>query len=917
MAEERPDPDTLLARIRAEEEETRRGPRGKLKVFFGMAPGVGKTYAMLEAGRKLSREGRDVVVGYVEPHARPETLALVLGLDILPRREIQYQGLKLFDLDVEAALRRKPEVILVDELAHTNAPGSVHAKRWQDVEQLLAGGIDVYTTLNVQHIESLNDVVAQITGVSVRETVPDSVFDGANEIDVVDISPEELLDRLREGKVYVPEQARRALENFFQKGNLIALRELTLRRGADRIGAQVDDYRRRHAIEETWPAHEHLLVCVSPSPMSARLIRATRRMGAGLQAKWTALHVETPAAAALSQDDRSRLARNLHLAEQLGARIATVSGPDMIGEVIAYAKAENVTKIIVGKTLQPRWREWLRGSFVYEITRRSGDIDVYVISGDRESEEPPAHKLGPRRPARIGYFWAFVLVALTTALGFVLSPRLRDANLAMIYLLAVVVSALFWGRGPSILASILGVAVFDFCFIRPEFTFAVSDTQYLLTFGVMLATGLIISTLASRIPLRAEEARRRESRTATLLAMSRDLSALPDLDSIVRAAVQHVASTLHSTVAVLLPDENRRLRAAAIAGEWSLPERDWSIAQWAFEHRERAGRGTSTLPGAEALYVPLVASRGTVGLLGIRPATDDTLEPERFYMIEALAGMTALAIERALLAGEAERNRLQAEREKLRNSLLSAVSHDLRTPLAAITGASSALLEAGGELDLAARRELATSIYDESERLSRLVGNLLEMTRLESGAFRLKKEWQPIDEVLGAAVERLRRLLAGHEVQVVVPPEPLLVRLDEVLIQEVLLNLIENAAKFAPEGSRIRISAKEDDGVATIEVSDEGPGIQAGQEDRIFDKFFRDPVGAGRAGAGLGLAIAKGIVELHGGRIWAENRPEGGAVFRFTLPLDEPRPAVGPQEVPASRPAEWDGAKGPEREHEA
>jgi two-component system sensor histidine kinase KdpD len=904
MAEERPDPDVLLARIQAEEEEKHRGPKGKLKIFFGMAPGAGKTYAMLEAGRKLSQEGRDVVVGYVEPHARPETLALVLGLDVLPRREVQHQGLRLFELDLEAALKRKPEVILVDELAHTNAPGSVHAKRWQDVEQLLAAGIDVYTTLNVQHIESLNDVVAQITGVSVRETVPDSVFDGASDIEVVDLSPEELLDRLREGKVYVPEQARRALENFFRKGNLIALRELTLRRGAERVGAQVDDYRRRHAIEETWPAHEHLLVCVSPSPMSARLIRAARRMAVGLQAKWTALHVETPAAAALSQDDRSRLARNLHLAEQLGARIATASGPDMIGEVLAYAKAENVTKIIVGKTLQPRWREWLRGSFVYEISRRSGDIDVYVISGDPESEGPPAEGAAPRRPARNGYLWALALVMLATVLGFILSPRLRDTNLAMIYLLGVVVTALRWGRGPSILAAVLGVAVFDFCFVPPVFTFVVADTQYLLTFGVMLITGLIISTLASRIPLRAEEARRRERRTATLLAMSRDLSALQDLDAIVRAAVGHIGSTLRCPMAILLPDENRRLYAAANAGGWSLPDRDWSIAQWAFEHRERAGRGTSTLPGAEALYVPLAASRGTAGLLAIRLGAEEILEPERFYMIEALAGMTALAIERALLAGEAEKNRLGAEREKLRSSLLSAVSHDLRTPLAAIAGASSTLLESGADLDPAARRELAASIYEETERLSKLVGNLLDMTRLESGAFQLKRDWHPIDEILGAAVQRLRRLLRDHEVRVDVPPEPLLVHIDEVLIQEVLLNLIENAAKFAPRGTCIRIAAREAAGAVTIEVADEGPGIPAGQEERIFEKFFRDPIGAGRAGAGLGLAIAKGIVDLHGGRIWAENRPEGGAAFRFTIPLDLPRPSMRPAEPTGVRSAE-------------
>jgi two-component system sensor histidine kinase KdpD len=908
MAEERPDPDALLARIQAEEEKKKRGPRGKLKIFFGMAPGAGKTYAMLEAGRQLSKEGRDVVVGYVEPHARPETLALVLGLDVLPRREVHYQGLKLFEFHLEAALKRKPEVILVDELAHTNAPGSIHAKRWQDVQELLEAGIDVFSTLNVQHLESLNDVVAQITGISVRETVPDSVFDQASEIEIVDISPEELLDRLREGKIYLPEQARRALENFFRKGNLIALRELTLRRGAERIGAQVDDYRRRHAIAETWPAHEHLLVCVSPSPMSARLIRAARRMAAGLQAKWTALHVETPGKAALPPEDRDRLARNLHLAEQLGARIATASGQDMVAEVLAYARAENVTKIIVGKTLQPRWREWLRGSFVYEITRRSGEIDVYVISGDRHSESAPAARPPPRAPAREGYFWAAATVAFSTTVSFLLTwlfPATDPTNLVMVYLLGVVAVSFRWGPGASVLTSVLSVVAFDFCFVPPRFTFAVDDTQYLLTFGVMLLTGLVISTLAARTLLQAEAARQRESRTATLLAMSRDLSALQDLETIVRSAVTHIGGTLRSSVAILLPGDDGRLAAAAGLGGWTLPDRDWSVAQWAFEHRQRAGKGTGTLPGAEGLYIPLVVSRGTAGILAIRTGPEEpALEPERFYMIEALAGVTALAIERAQLAEEAERNRLRAETERLRNSLLSAVSHDLRTPLAAIAGASSTLVDSGRSLDEAARRELAASIYDESQRLSRLVTNLLEMTRLESGAFVLRKDWHPIDDVLGAAVHRLRQLLEKHQVEVDVPPEPLLVPLDEVLIQEVLLNLIENAAKFTPPGSRIRIAARVLGDRVAVEVADQGPGIPAGQEERVFEKFFRDPVGTGRAGAGLGLAIAKGIVDLHGGSIAAENRPEGGAVFRFTLPIDAPPPEVEPAEQPAALPAE-------------
>jgi len=892
MSDLRPDPDALLAKVKAEEAKQ---ARGKLKVFFGMAPGVGKTYAMLEAARKIGKEGADVVVGYIEPHARPETQALVLGLDVLPRREIPYRGTTLYEFDLAAALERNPQVILVDELAHTNAPGMMHAKRWQDVEDLLAAGIDVYTTLNVQHIESLNDVIAQITHIQVRETVPDDIFDRADEIELVDIAPNDLIDRLREGKVYVPEQARRAIENFFQKGHLIALREMALRRAAERVDAQMVDFRQEHSIDDTWPATERLLVCVGPSPMSARLVRTTKRMAAGLKAHWMALHVETPRDARMSTEDRARLAANLHLAEQLGAEIATVAGQSLSDEVVAFARSRNVTKIIVGKPQRARWQEWLRGSYVYELTCKCGDIDVYVISGE-QSETHKTTSPGPMPPSpRLPYLMAAVAVAICTAIGFALVQLDFDlANIIMVYLLGIVIVSLKFGRGPSVLASILSVAAFDFFFIPPHLTFAVSDTQYIVTFFVMLATGLIISALTSRLAFQAAAARGRENRTAALFALSRELAGLEQRSAIAEAAAHHVASAGSTEAAVLLLDDTRHLQILGADPEnFKLSDRDQGVAEWAFDHNERAGLGTSTLPGATALFLPLGGRQGNAGVLAVRPTkSGTTFAADQIQLLETLASLTTLALERSELAAVAEHNRVQIETERLRNSLLSAVSHDLRTPLAAIAGASSTLVESGMALDHAARHELAESIYDETERLNRLVANVLDMTRLEGEAMTIKKDWHSLEEIIGVVLNRLARQLAGHHVEAHLDPNLPLVPLDDLLIQQVFMNLLENAIRFGPSGTAIEISVRVNEREATVEVADCGPGLPVGDEAIVFDKFYRGHGAHARGGAGLGLAICRGVIELHGGKISAENRPSGGALFRFTLPIVGKPPEV-------------------------
>jgi two-component system sensor histidine kinase KdpD len=821
-------------------------------------------------------------------------------LAVLQRRELAYRGAKIMEFDLEEALRCHPELILVDELAHTNVPGMSHSKRWQDVERLLDAGIDVYTTLNVQHLESLNDVVAHITGVTVRETVPDSIFDEADEVELVDIAPDDLIERLKEGKIYLPKVAERAVDNFFNKGNLIALRELALRRTAERVGEQMEDFRERHAVERTWAARDRLLVCVGPSPFSARLVRATRRMAAGLKAPWIAVHVETPTDVQLPQSARDQLAENLHLAEQLGAETATLSGFEVAEELIRYSRARNVTKIVVGKPKQPRWREWLKRSLVDRLTHRSGDIDVYVISGEREAAAAPvARTIIPRR-VDLGYFWAVLVILLCTLLNALLIKYeyIAQPNVIMIYLLGVLAVSMRFGRGPSILASFLGVGAFDFFFVPPYLTFAVQDTQYIFTFFVMLLTALVISSLTARVKSQAESARQREQRTASLYSMSKELAAMRNREQIARAAMHHLHAACNARVLILAPDKNRQLiPLESGGGGFEMAEHDRGVAQWVFEHGQTAGSGTSTLPGARATYLPLVASCGTVGVVGVQIESQTAPDVQQIYQLDSFAGLIALALERADLAAEAKKIELQMETERLRSSLLSAVSHDLRTPLASITGASSALLDKEASLDPKTRNELIQSIFEEAERLHRLVSNLLDMTRLEAGALVLKKEWQPVEEIIGAALQRMSRMLKDHPVTTRMTDDLPFVPLDDLLIQQVFVNLLENAAKYAPPGTPIEIKAFPQGDAVMIEVADRGPGLPAEELDRVFDKFYRSSSAGVRTGAGLGLAICRGIVELHGGKIRAENIPGGGVVFRFTLPVSGSPPKAPPVET--------------------
>jgi two-component system sensor histidine kinase KdpD len=893
MEERRPDPDLILNRIRR---ETERGREGQLKIFFGAAPGVGKTYSMLEAAQQKLAEGVDVAVGLVETHKRKETEALLAGLEVIPRLSVEYRGTILSEFDIDAALKRKPTIILVDELAHTNAPGSRHKKRWQDVYELLGAGINVYTTMNVQHLESLNDVVNQITGVSVRETVPDFLLDRADEIELVDLPPDDLLQRLKEGKVYVPELAAQARQNFFRKGNLLALRELALRRTADRVDEQMQRYREVKGVKEVWPVAERILVCVGPNPRSIRLIRAAKRMAAGLRAEWIAAYVEAPHKVRPSESDLRQLAEHMRLAESLGAETVTLSGHRASEEVLTYARERNVTKIIVGKPTHPRWKDKVFGSMLDEVVRGSGEIDVYVITGDTGEPAPrPVPKIRRRKPQERGWILSIATVGVCTGVAALMFPFVSLADLAMVYVLGSMLTATRAGKVPSCFAALLNVLAFDFFFVPPRYTFAVSSPSYLVTFAVMFIVALVISRLTIKVREQANAARQRERRTAALYSLSRKLVHERGIDHLCAIAIKHISEVFSSHVVVLVPDERGTL-TIPVTGlfTFALDQKEMSVAQWTFNHRERAGLGTDTLSGAKALYLPLVAATKTVGVIGVMPArSGGFFDQEQVHVLESFANQIAMAIDRAMLSREAEQALLKAETETLRNTLLSSVSHDLRTPLAAITGAASTLLQKDVAFETSERQELLMTIYEEAEHLNHIIRNVLDMTRLEAGAITVKKEWQTFEEIVGAVLNRLAERLKDRPLKTTLPEDLPLVSFDPLLIEQVLMNLLDNAIKYTPQGTPIELSASVKDGEIIVELKDRGPGIPANAEEKIFDKFVRGSATGG--GIGLGLTICRAIIAAHGGRIWAENRPGGGSIFRFTLPLGGQPPMPEPE----------------------
>jgi len=889
--DQRPDPDELLSRIEAEEEQARKEEtgRGKLKIFFGACAGVGKTYAMLSAGRSALAEGIDVVVGLVETHGREDTKKLLDGQIILPHREVSYRGTLLKEFDIDAALARKPQLILLDELAHTNTPGSRHPKRWQDVEELRDAGINVYTTINVQHLESLNDVVARITGVWVKETVPDAVFDKADEISLVDIPSEELLKRLTEGKVYIaPEAKKRAAQNFFKKSNLIALRELALRRTAERVDALMDVYKTKGKESQGWSGADRILVCIGPDELSTKLVRSAKRMASGLKAPWTAVYIENERHHRLSKEGQEMVERNLRLADRMGAETEIIQGQNAVEDILSYAHAGNITKIIVGKATRSRWHEIMYGTLADQLIRGSGNIDIYVITGGRSDRNMLKSPFWSGQTSWQYYLSAPLMVTAFTLLLLPLRAYVPAVNLVMLYLVGIVAVALRFGRAPSILATLLTAISFNYFFIAPWHSFKASELEHIITFLVLLATGVTIGSQTARLRLQAITARKREKNTSTLYAMTRELAGSRGKVTIAQVAATHVSGVLDSDVFIWLPDEKGVLQTVVAETESEDenldPVREESVANWAFTHKQNAGFGTDTLPSAKALYVPLVASGIVVGVLGVRPReTVDSYTTDSIDTLDTLAFITATALERANAALLVEQTMLEAESEKLRNILLSSVSHDLRTPLAIITGAASTLLLEGAKISDEYRKELLRAIHEEGARLARMVTNLLDVSSLKSGSVKLNKELYFIEELIGSALMRVEGKLEKHTVTTTIDHGLPLVRMDGLLIEQVLINLLENVADYTPAGTQVTISAHVAKPDLHVVLTDNGPGIPKGEEEKIFDKFYNASRGENKSG--LGLAICRGIIKAHDGKIWAQSATEGGAIFTFTLPL--------------------------------
>ncbi len=896
----RPDPDALLERIEAQAE---REQRGRLKIYFGASAGVGKTYAMLRGAQALKAQGVDVVVGLVETHGRAETESLLLGLEVMPRRVVVVGGRQLTEFDIDAALARKPAVLLVDELAHSNAAGCRHPKRWQDIDELRAAGIEVHTTVNVQHLESLNDVVGGITQIRVHETVPDHVFDAASEVVLVDLSPDDLLLRLKQGKVYQPDQAQRAAQNFFRKGNLMALRELALRRTADRVDDEVRSYRREMGGEPgpgqspegertIWRTGEALLVAIGPAAGADKLVRTAARRAARVDAPWHAVYVETPALQRLPDARRAGILRTLQLAESLGASTATLSAPDAPAALVGYAREHNLGTVMLGRREgRPGWRRLLFWGFglAPQLARRAPDIDLLLIACEADPRRfaLAAGPIGASPASWPGYAWAALGCAITTLLCTPLLAVLALANIVMLFLLTVVAVALRFGRGPASFAALLNVLSFDYFFVLPRFSFAVSDTQYLLTFIVMLMVGLLIGQLTASLRYQVQVARLREGRARNLYQMARELGAALMSDQIAEIADRHVQAAFRARAAVLLAEDGRKLLPPSAQGQG--PALDMGLAQWSLDQAKPAGFGTDTLPASRVLYLPLIAPMRPRGVIAVEPESPRQLMvPEQRRLLETYAALIAIAIERVHFVTVARDTLVQVESERLRNSLLAALSHDLRTPLTSLLG-SSETLACALQREGSSHAALADTLRSQAHRTTQMVANLLEMARLQSGTVTLRPDWLSLEELVGSARRSIETVLASHPLKVDLPQQLPLFKGDAVLIERVLVNLLENAAKHTPPGTPISLSARVDHGASeafVIEIADGGPGIPPARAQALFDAFERGDRESATPGVGLGLAICRAIVQAHGGHISAANRaaPAHGAVFTVRLP---------------------------------
>jgi two-component system sensor histidine kinase KdpD len=885
--EQRPSPDALLEAARRESDQA-----GRLKIFVGAAPGVGKTYEMLQSAHAKRKAGVDVVVGMVETHGRAETEALLHGLEVIPRKKLEYRDQILEEMDLDALIARHPKIALVDELAHTNAPGSRHPKRYLDVEELLSHGIDVYTAVNIQHIESLNDVVAQITHVRVRETVPDRVFDLADAIELIDLTPDDLIQRLKEGKVYVPKQAERALEHYFSPGNLTALRELALRRTAERVDEQLLTHMQANAIAGPWAAGERILVCVSEDPRAAGLVRYTKRLADRLHAQWTAISIETRRSLQLTDEERDRLADTMRLAEALGGEALTIPGVGrrIADDVIHFAHANNVTQIIVGKSTRSWWFELRRGSVVHDLVRRSGNISVHVIAGDEEGVAKPAVQTAARqeqfnpRP----YLMALLFVAIGLGAAELIHPVFGIENVDLVFLTAVVSVAVRYGLLPSLLTSVAASLCYNFFFMPPVYTFTIADPTNIAAFFFFMLIAILVSNVAARVRSQADTAIGRVRTTESLYAFSRKLAGTATLDDVLWATAYQTALMLKVRVVLLLPEDGVLTVKSGYPPEDQLDQADLAAANWAWSNDRPAGRGSDTLPGAKRLFLPMRTGRGAIGVIGIdNDRTGPLLTPDQRRLLDALVDQGALAIERVLLVEDMDRVKRTVESDRLRGALLTSISHDLKTPLASVLGAASTMRDLDSGLNDAQKRDLLATVIDESERLNRFIANLLDMTKLESGAIVPNSARHDVGEIVGSALRRAGKILLHHKVSLELSPDLPMLELDAVLFEQVLFNLLDNAAKYAPPGSTISIRGTRDQGNVSLQILDEGDGIPPAELESVFDKFYRVQKGDHvRPGTGLGLAISRGFVEAMRGKIMAANRTDrSGAVITIRLPV--------------------------------
>ncbi|MDU1601380.1 MAG: sensor histidine kinase KdpD [Clostridium sp.] len=891
MVYERPNPDDVLKAISKEHKKN-----GKLKIFFGYAAGVGKTFAMLEAAHKSKESGIDVVAGYIEPHTRVETLNLLNGLEMLPNLKVDYKGISLNEFNIDGALERKPDLILVDELAHSNAVGCRHVKRYQDIKELLDNGIDVYTTVNVQHIESLNDIVASITGIIVKERIPDSIFDNADQIELVDIEPEDLIQRLNEGKIYRTDQAKRALLNFFTKEKLVALREIALRRTADAVNKKIDIERER--TKNSYYTEEHLLICLSSSPSNAKVIRTAARMADAFHGLFTALFVETTDTKEFQDENRVRLERNLKLAEQLGARIATVYGDDIAWQISEYAKLSGVSKIVLGRSTTKKGLFKTKKTLVDKLTEIAPNIDIYIIPDNSKQKQTKIKlKANLYKFDMVDIAKTFGILFLSTILALIFFEfGYSEANIITIYIFGVLLTSITTsGKRCGILMSILAVLTFNFLFTDPRFTFQAYDKSYPVTFAVMFISSIVTSKLATKVKLEAQQSTRKAYRTEVLLETSQKLQIAKSKEDIFNKTAYQTKKLLDKTI-ILYKSEKGVLAEPLVFKHENdkdvleyISEEEKAVAQWTLKNKKHAGATTNTLPGAKCLYLSIRNHEKAFGVIGIPLEKDEFLEAFEKNLLIAVLGESALALEKEEINQSKNKIYIKAEQEKLRSNLLRSISHDLRTPLTSISGNAGILINNSEILSEEKKKSLYLDIYDDSMWLINLVENLLSITRIENGTMKINTEPELVEEVIEEAICHINRKVSEHKINTVIEDDLLMAKMDSGLIIQVIINIINNAIKYTPKDSIITITSKRKNNMAVIEISDNGKGINEESKEKLFDMFFTDnnKFGDGRRGLGLGLALCKSIIDAHEGCIYVRDNKPNGAIFGFTLHIEE------------------------------